>query len=81
MRIDRAVSWFDVDEALGKVRILAAFFGGQDHLRHMLFRLLGGRQADLTEAFDWDVGVSAPDRHVVAICQRLRHVSACRVHG
>ena len=39
--IDRAIYWFDVDEVAGKVRILAVFFGGQDHVRHMLVRLLG----------------------------------------
>ena len=39
--IDRAIYWFDVDDAAGKVSILAVFFGGQDHVRHMLVRLLG----------------------------------------
>ena len=39
--IDRAIFWFDVDDAAGKVRILAVFFGGQDQVRHMLVRLLG----------------------------------------
>ena len=41
LTIDRAIYWFDVDEAAGKVRILAVFFGAQDHVRHMLVRLLG----------------------------------------
>ena len=41
LSIDRAIYWFDVDEVAGKVRILAVFFGGQDHVRHMLIRLLG----------------------------------------
>ena len=41
LSIDRAIYWFDVDEAAGKVRILAVFFGGQDHVRQMLVRLLG----------------------------------------
>ena len=40
--IDRAVYWFDLDEASETVRVLAVFFGGQDHIRHMLARLLGG---------------------------------------
>ena len=40
LTIDRAIYWFDVDEAAKKVRILAIFFGGQDHVRHMLVRLL-----------------------------------------
>ncbi len=39
--IARAIYWFDVDQAARKVRILAVFFGGQDHIRHMLVRLLG----------------------------------------
>jgi plasmid stabilization system protein ParE len=39
--IARAIYWFDVDQTARKVRILAVFFGGQDHIRHMLVRLLG----------------------------------------
>lgn len=38
--IDRAIYWFDVLEAARTVRVLAVFFGGQDHVRHMLERLL-----------------------------------------
>lgn len=38
--IERAVYWFDVDEARRAVRVLAVFLGGQDHVRHMLARLL-----------------------------------------
>jgi toxin ParE1/3/4 len=41
LTIDRAIYGFDVDKAARKVRILAIFFGGQDHVRHMLVRLLG----------------------------------------
>ena len=40
LTIDRAVYWFEVNEAEQRVRILAIFFGGQDHVRHMLTRLL-----------------------------------------
>lgn len=40
LAIDRAIYWLDVDEAAGRVRVLAVFFGGQDHVRHMLLRLL-----------------------------------------
>lgn len=43
LTIDRAIYWFEVDEDAtggGTVRILAVFFGGQDHIRHMLLRLL-----------------------------------------
>ena len=36
---NRAVFYFLVDEAAGRVRILAVFFGGQDHLAWMLRRI------------------------------------------
>jgi plasmid stabilization system protein ParE len=38
---NRAVYYFTVDETAQAVQILAIFFGGQDHLRHMLKRLGG----------------------------------------
>ena len=38
--IDRAIYWFDVNEAEQLVRVFAIFFGGQDHVRHMLTLLL-----------------------------------------
>lgn len=40
LTIDRAIYWYEVREADPRVRVLAIFFGGQDHLRHMLTRLL-----------------------------------------
>ena len=40
LTINRAIYWFDVNEAERRVRILAIFFGGQNHVRHMLTRLL-----------------------------------------
>ena len=40
LTVGRAIYWFDVDEAGGAVRVLAVFFGGQDHVRHMMIRLL-----------------------------------------
>ena len=40
LAIARAIYWFDVDQTARKVRILAVFFGGQDHIRRMLVRLL-----------------------------------------
>lgn len=40
LTIDRATYWFEVDVEARTVRILAIFFGGQDHIRHMLVRLL-----------------------------------------
>ncbi|MBB35786.1 MAG: plasmid stabilization protein [Hirschia sp.] len=39
----RAIVWFDVNEDKKRVRILAVFFGGQDHVRHMLVRMLSGQ--------------------------------------
>ena len=45
LTIDRAIYWFEVDPTMKKVRILAIFFGGQDHVRHMLVRLLRGDEA------------------------------------
>ena len=42
LAVARAIYWFHVDQTARKVRILAVFFGGQDHIRHMLVRLLGG---------------------------------------
>ncbi len=41
LAIARAVYSFDVDQTAREVRTLAVFFGGQDHVRHMLVRLLG----------------------------------------
>ena len=43
LTIGRAIYWFDVDEATRTVRVLAVFFGGQDHVRHMMARLLDER--------------------------------------
>ena len=40
LAIGRAIYWFDVDEEQEEVRVLAVFFGGQDHVRHMMARLL-----------------------------------------
>lgn len=39
---ERAILYFDTDEEAQVVRVLAVFFGGQDHRRRMLIRLLGG---------------------------------------
>ncbi len=38
---ERAILYFDVDDEARRVRVLAIFFGGQDHRRAMLLRLLG----------------------------------------
>ena len=40
LAIGRAIYWFDVDDQRQTVRVLPVFFGGQDHVRHMLARLL-----------------------------------------
>ena len=40
LTIDRAIFWFEVDEPRQVIRVLAVFFGGQDHVRQMLVRLL-----------------------------------------
>jgi plasmid stabilization system protein ParE len=36
---NKAIFYFDVNTEKQQVRILAVFFGGQDHQRHMLARL------------------------------------------
>lgn len=41
LTIGQAIAWFDTDEDVKLVRVLAIFFGGQDHIRRMLTRLLG----------------------------------------
>jgi len=38
---DRAIFYFDVDDESRTLRVLAVFFGGQDHQRRMLARVLG----------------------------------------
>ncbi|WP_299616115.1 type II toxin-antitoxin system RelE/ParE family toxin [uncultured Tateyamaria sp.] len=38
---DNAVFYFIADEARAELRVLAVFFGGQDHKRHILRRILG----------------------------------------
>ena len=40
LSMGRAIFWFDVDEPRERVRVLAVFLGGQDHVRHMMARLL-----------------------------------------
>ena len=40
LTIHRAIYWFDVHEERETIRILAVFFGGQEHVRHMLARLI-----------------------------------------
>lgn len=40
VRLDKAVFWFVPDKEQKNVRVMAVFFGAQDHIRHMLVRLL-----------------------------------------
>ena len=40
VRHNQAVYWFVADEDRKTVQVLAIFYGGQDHIRHMLTRLL-----------------------------------------
>jgi plasmid stabilization system protein ParE len=43
---DRAIFYFEVDEEKRVVRVLAVFFGGQDHQRAMLRRVMGEGRDD-----------------------------------
>lgn len=40
LALDGAAYWFATDADARAVRVLALFFGGQDHQRHMMVRLL-----------------------------------------
>jgi hypothetical protein len=40
LTLNRAIYWFLPDPEARETRVLAIFFGGQDHQRHMLVRLL-----------------------------------------
>lgn len=40
LALDSAVYWFMPDPDARHIRVLAVFFGAQDHQRHMLVRLL-----------------------------------------
>lgn len=44
--LNRAIIWFEIDEDARCVRVLAVFFGGQDHHRHMLRRMGGAGEDD-----------------------------------
>lgn len=43
VRLQKTVIWFRPDEDRACVVVIALFFGAQDHIRHMLARLLSGR--------------------------------------
>lgn len=40
VRLERTAVWFLPDKLRKKVMIVAVFFGAQDHIRHMLTRML-----------------------------------------
>jgi hypothetical protein len=40
---DKAILYFITDDELAEVRVLAVFFSGQDHLRHIVERLGASR--------------------------------------
>jgi toxin ParE1/3/4 len=40
LTLDRAIYWYRIDDTRQVVSILAIFYGGQDHVRQMLLRLL-----------------------------------------
>ncbi len=40
LTLDRAIYWYRVEEKAEIARVLAIFYGGQDHIRQMLLRLL-----------------------------------------
>ena len=48
MVMQRAIFWYDVDDEAQTVQVLGIFFGGQDHIRRMLIRLLGPDPSGLT---------------------------------
>ncbi|WP_171182420.1 type II toxin-antitoxin system RelE/ParE family toxin [Ruegeria sp. HKCCD8929] len=43
LTLDQAIYWYQTDETAETIRILAIFYGGQDHVRRMLRRLLSQR--------------------------------------
>ncbi|MGJ8573296.1 MAG: type II toxin-antitoxin system RelE/ParE family toxin [Hoeflea sp.] len=43
VRHNSAVFWFVLNQDRKTVQILAVFFGGQDHIHHMLIRLLSNQ--------------------------------------
>lgn len=42
---NRGIIYFDIDDVMQSVRVIAVFFGGQDHEHHILKRL-GNRPGD-----------------------------------
>ncbi len=46
LSIERAVVYFEVEESAETIHVLSVFFGGQDHQRHMIERLIGRKSSD-----------------------------------
>ena len=44
LTLDRAIYWYVADKEQQMVRVQAVFYGSQNHIRHMLMRLLGDAQ-------------------------------------
>lgn len=44
---DRAIFYFLIDETEHKVRVLAVFFGGQDHHQHILVRIAAAAKSSI----------------------------------
>ena len=59
--VDKAVFWFVLDEGQKIVRVLAVFFGAQDHIRHMLVRLLDDRPNALNSLQPCGLGQIHPE--------------------
>ncbi|WP_417248709.1 type II toxin-antitoxin system RelE/ParE family toxin [Celeribacter sp.] len=43
VRMEKTAIWFLLDEERACVVVVALFFGAQDHIRHMLARMLAGK--------------------------------------
>jgi plasmid stabilization system protein ParE len=40
LTIERAIFWYEIDDSEAVVRVPVVFFGGQDHVRRLMLRLL-----------------------------------------
>jgi len=46
LRMDKVVIWFLLVEERQKIIIIALYFGAQDHIRHMISRMLDNSDSD-----------------------------------
>ena len=58
---DKAILYFIADDDLAEIRVLAVFFIGQDHLRHIVERL-DSRRAYAGEVARWGIGLAVVAR-------------------